>query len=125
MTENDQTENIQRLRRYVADLEAENAVLCGSQVPSASAVALKAENAELRRQLVAAVPVASGGSPGEHLTVPQVAQALNLSTWQVLRDLRESLPLSLDAKGQTVISRKDLDTYLLAKAQGRPTRRFL
>jgi hypothetical protein len=125
MTENDQTENIQRLRRYVADLEAENAVLRGGQVPSASAVTLKAENAELRRQLAAAVPVASGGSPGEHLTVPQVAQALNLSTWQVLRELRESLPLSVDAKGQTVISRKDLDTYLLAKAQGRPTRRFL
>ena len=50
---------------------------------------------------------------------------LNLSTWQVLRDLRESLPLSVDAEGQTVIARKDLDTYLLAKAQGRPTRRFL
>ena len=125
MTENDQTENIRRLHRYVADLEAENAVLRGGQVPSASAMALKAENAELRRQLAAAAPTASGGSPGEHLTVPQAAQALNLSTWQVLRDLRESLPLSVDAKGQTVISRKDLDTYLLAKAQGRPTRRFL
>jgi hypothetical protein len=125
MTENDQIENIRRLRRYVADLEAENAVLRGGQVPSASAMTLKAENAELRRQLAAAAPVASGGSPGEYLTVPQAAQALNLSTWQVLRDLRESLPLSVDAKGQTVISRKDLDTYLLAKAQGRPTRRFL
>jgi len=125
MTENDQTENIQRLRRYVADLEAENAVLRGWQVPSASAVAIKAENAELRRQLAAAAPVASGGCPGEHLTVPQAAQALNLSTWQVLRELRESLPLSVDAKGRTVISRKDLDAYLLAKAQHRPTRRFL
>jgi hypothetical protein len=125
MTENDQTENIQRIRRYVGDLEAENTVLRGGQVPSASAVAIKAENAELRRQLAAAVPIASGGSAGEHLTVPQVAQALNLSTWQVLRDLRESLPLSVDAEGQTVISRKDLDTYLLAKAQHRPTRRFL
>ena len=127
MTENDQTdqtENIHRLRRYVADLEAENALLRGSQVPSASAVALQAENAELRRQLAAA-PVTSGPGPGEYLTVPQAAQALNLSTWQILRDLRESLPLSVDAGGQTVISRKDVDTYLLAKAQGRPTRRFL
>ena len=125
MTENDQTENIHRLRRYVADLEAENAVLRGGQVPSASAVAIKAENAELRRQLAAAMPAASGGSPGEHLTVPQVAQTLNISTWQVLRELRESLPLSVDANGRTVISRKDLDAYFLAKAQGRPTRRFL
>ncbi len=125
MTENDQTENIQRLRRYVADLDAENAVLRGGQVPSTSAVALKAENAELRRQLATDMPTASGGSPGEHLTVPQVAQALNLSTWQVLRELRESLPLSVDVKGRTVISRRDLDAYLLAKAQHRPTRRFL
>jgi len=125
MTENDQTENIHRLRRYVADLEAENAVLRGSQVPSASAVALKAENAELRRQLAAAMPSAAGGGPGESLTVPQVAQELNISRWQVLRELRESLPLSVDANGRTVISRKDLDAYILAKAQGRPTMRFL
>ena len=125
MTENEQPESIQRLRRYVADLEAKNALLRGGRVPSASAVALKTENDELRRQLADASPSASGGAAGENLTVPQVAQALNLSTWQILRDLRESLPLSVDAQGRTVISRKDLDAYLLAKAQGRPTRRFL
>jgi len=117
MTENEQSENIQRLRRYVADLEAENALLRGAPVPSASAVALKTDNADLRRQLAE--------SPGENLTVPQAARALNVSTWQVLRDLRESLPLSVDPQGRSVISRKDLDAYLLAKAQGRPTKRFL
>lgn len=125
MTENEQSENIQRLRRYVADLEAENALLRGSPVPSASAVALKTDNDDLRRQLADSSPNSSGGSAGENLTVPQAAQALNVSTWQVLRDLRESLPLSVDAQGRSVISRKDLDAYLLAKAQGRPTRRFL
>ncbi len=125
MTENEQSENIQRLRRYLADLEAENALLRGAPVPSASAVALKTDNDDLRRQLADALPRASGGAAIENLTVPQAAQALNLSTWQVLRDLRESLPLSVDPQGRSVISRKDLDAYLLAKAQGRPTKRFL
>ncbi len=125
MTENEQSENIQRLGRHVADLEAENALLRGSPVPSASAVALKTDNDDLRRQLADALPRASGGAAVENLTVPQAAQALNLSTWQVLRELRESLPLSVDAQGRSVISRKDLDAYLLAKAEGRPTRRFI
>ena len=125
MIENEQSENIQRLRRYLADLEAENALLQGAPVPSASAVALRTDNDDLRRQLADSSPNSSGGAAGENLTVPQAAQALNVSTWQVLRDLRESLPLSVDAQGRSVISRKDLDAYLLAKAQGRPTRRFL
>jgi len=125
LTENEQPESTQHLRRYVADLEAENTLLRGGRVPSASAVALKTENDDLRRQMADTSPGASGGAAGESLTVPQAAQALNLSTWQVLRDLRESLPLSVDTQGQTVISRKDLDAYLLAKAQGRPTKRFL
>jgi len=127
MTENEQSENIQRLRRYVADLEAENALLRGAPVPSASAVAvaLKTDNDDLRRQLADASPNSPGATAGENLTVPQAAQALNVSTWQVLRDLRESLPLSVDPQGRSLISRKDLDAYLLAKAQGRPTRRFL
>jgi len=120
-------EDIQRLRQYVADLEAENSLLRGSAVPSASSVALRARNAELRHE-IAALSASAGDEEqagGERLTVEQTARELNVSSRQVLRELRESLPLSVDAAGRAVVAREDIDAYLLARAQGRPTKRFL
>jgi len=127
MSENDHDQDIPRLRRYVADLEAENALLKGAAVPSASAAELRARNAELRRS-IAEQAEASGqasGQDADHVSVQQAAAMLNVSTWQVLRELRESLPLSTDAGGRAVIARGDIDAYLRARAQGRCTRRFL
>jgi hypothetical protein len=54
-----------------------------------------------------------------------VAQVLNLSTYEVLRNLRDSLPMSVDDQGRPVVARQDVDAYLLARAQGRSTQRFL
>ena len=116
---------IEKLRSHVAGLEEENRRLRGQHVPSAAAVTLERQNADLRRQLAAATPSPAGPGPQDDLTLPQVAQILNVSTYQVLRDLRESLPMGLDAQGNVVVARRDVDAYLLAKAQGRCTRRFL
>lgn len=116
---------VDKLRTHVAGLEEENRRLRGLHVPSAAAVTLERQNADLRRELAAATPIPAGARPQDDLTLPQVAQMLNVSTYQVLRDLRESLPMGLDAQGNLVVARRDVDAYLLAKAQGRSTRRFL
>jgi len=121
-------EDIRRLRRYVADLEAENALLRGSAVPSASAVELRAGNAELRRRIMAfggEAERAEAANGAAYLTIEQAARELNVSAWQVLHELRQSLPLSVDAAGRAVVTRGDVDAYLLAKAEHRPTKRFL
>jgi len=118
-------EPIRKLRAYVGQLEEENLRLRGRQVPSASAVALQRENAALRRQLAERTPRPAGPAAGEHLTLPEAAQMLNVSTYEVLRDLRDSLPLGVDEQGNTVVARADVDAFLLARAQRRSTRRFL
>jgi len=125
MTGPQQITPLQRLRAHVAHLEEDNRRLRGQQVPSAAAMALQRDNAELHRQLAAATPRAAGAGAAELLTLPEVAQALGVSTYEVLRDLRESLPMGSDAAGQPVVARADLDAYLLARAAGRPTSRFL
>jgi hypothetical protein len=125
MTNEQALSPVQKLRDHVAHLEAENRRLRGQHVPSEAAVALQRENAELRRRLAGETPRASGRAGGEYLTLPEVAQTLNVSTYEILRDLRDSLPMALDDKGNTVIAKRDLDAFLLARAQGRPTRRFL
>jgi hypothetical protein len=116
---------LQKLRSHVARLEEENRRLRGQEVPSAAAVALQTENADLRRQLAAESPRAAGPAGAEYLTLPEVAQVLNVSTYELLRNLRDSLPMGVDDNGNTVVARRDVDAYLLARAQGRPTQRFL
>jgi len=125
MTGESTTAPTDKLRSYVAQLEEENRRLRGQGVPSAAAVALQRENAHLRRQIAADMPRASTSSGKEYLTLPEVAQVLNLSTYELLRNLRDSLPMSSDDQGKTVVAREDVDAYLLAHAQGRSTRRFL
>jgi len=116
---------LQKLRSYVAHLEEENLRLRGKAVPSEAAVALQRDNDRLRRQIADDMPRASSSPGREHLTLPEVAQMLNLSTYEVLRNLRDSLPMSVDDQGNPVVARRDVDAYLLARAQGRSTRRFL
>ena len=123
MTDDAAATPLDKLRRYVADLEAENHRLRGLRVPSEAAVVLQRDNADLRRQLARRAPRASRSD--EYLTLPEVAQMLNISTYEILRDLRDSLPMARDDSGQTVIARRDVDAFLLARAEGRPTRRFL
>jgi hypothetical protein len=116
---------LQKLRSYVAHLEEENLRLRGQAVPSEAAVALQRENARLRRRIAADMPRAAPSHGRQHLTLPEVAQMLNLSTYEVLRNLRDSLPMGVDDQGNTVVAREDVDAYLLARAQGRSTQRFL
>jgi len=125
MTNQPELTPVQRLRAYVAHLEEENRRLRGQRVPSVAAVALQRENAELRRRLASSTPKAVPAAGEEHLTLPEVAQILNASTYEILRDLRDSLPMAVDENGNTVVAKKDVDAYVLAKAQGRSTKRFL
>ena len=125
MTAEENLTPVQKLRAHVAHLEGENRRLRGLQGPSAAAVALQRDNADLRRKLDSATPRAAHSRGQEYLTLPQVAQVLNVSTYEVMRNLRDSLPMAVDAEGNTVVARKDVDAYLLACEQGRPTRRFL
>ncbi len=118
-------DDLDDLRRHVDELEAENRRLRGLPVPSEAAVGLQRENLALRRRLAERAPHSAGRPDGEYLTVPRVAQELSISTHAVLRDLRDSLPTAVDAEGNTVIARKDLDAFLIARAGGRSTRRFL
>ena len=124
-TNNQQAGPVGKLRAYVAHLEEENLRLRGRQVPSATAAALQRDNADLRRQLADETPRSAGPAAGQYLTLPEVAQMLNLSTYEVLRDLRDSLPTGVDPQGNTVVARADVDAVLLARAQGRSPRRFL
>ncbi len=116
---------LQKLKSYVAHLEEENLRLRGQAVPSEAAVALQRENARLRRGIAAGMPRAAPSHGRQHLTLPEVAQMLNLSTYEILRNLRDSLPMGVDDQGNTVVAREDVDAYLLARAQGRSTQRFL
>jgi hypothetical protein len=116
---------LQKLRSYVAHLEKENRRLRGQAVPSEAAVVLQRENDHLRREIAAGMPRASSPAGRDRLTLPEVAQMLNLSTYEVLRNLRDSLPMGVDDRGNTVVAREDVDAYLLARAQGRSTQRFL
>lgn len=125
MTDEGSLTPVQKLRCHVAHLEAENRRLRGQEVPSAAAVSLRRENDDLRRRLASETPQASGMAGGQYLTLPEVAQRLNVSTYEVLRGLRDSLPMSVDAEGRTVVAEADLDAHLLARAEGRPTQRFL
>lgn len=125
MTDQETPMPIEKLRSQVAGLEEDNRRLRGLHVPSAAAVALQRENDDLRRQLAADTPRPAGAAHGEYLTLPQVAQTIHVSTYQILRDLRDSLPMGVDAQGNTVVARRDVDAFLLARAQGRCTRRFL
>jgi len=125
MTDQQTPTPVEKLRSHVAGLEEENRRLRGLHVPSAAAVALERENADLRRQLAADTPRPAATAHGEYLTLPQVAQTIHVSTYQILRDLRDSLPMGVDAQGKTVVARRDVDAFLLARAQGRCTRRFL
>ena len=124
-TNNQQAGPVGKLRAYVAHLEEENLRLRGRQVPSATATALQCENADLRKRLAEETPRSAGPAAGRYLTLPEVAQMLDLSTYEVLRDLRDSLPMGVDAQGHTVVARADVDAVLLARAQGRSPRRFL
>lgn len=125
MTNDGKLTPLQKLRAYVAHLEAENLQLRGQRVPSTAAVSLQRENVDLRRQLDARTAPAASAADEEYLTLPEVAQVLGVPTYEVLRNLRESLPTALDDDGNTVVSREDVDAYLLARRQGRPTERFL
>jgi hypothetical protein len=125
MTDQETPTPIAKLQSHVAALEEENRRLRGQHVPSAAAVALQRENTDLRRQLAADTPRPAGAAFGEYLTLPQVAQTIHVSTYQILRDLRDSLPMAVDAQGNTVVARRDVHAFLLAQAQGRSTRRFL
>ncbi|MGB2820053.1 MAG: hypothetical protein WBF17_03670 [Phycisphaerae bacterium] len=116
---------LQKLRSYVAHLEQENRRLRGQAVPSEAAVVLQRENDHLRREIAAGMPRASSPAGRDRLTLPEVAQMLNLSTYEVLRNLRDSLPMGVDDRGNTVVAREDVDAYLLARSQGRSTQRFL
>jgi len=125
MTDEPKLDPLRRLRAHVAHLEAENRRLRGQEVPSAAAVRLREENGHLRRRLASLSGSAGRRDGGEHLTVQEVAQTLDMSTCEVLRTLRDSLPMGVDERGRTVVARRDLDAYLLAASQGRPTQRFL
>ena len=125
MTQEARQMPLRKLQSYVAHLQEENRLLRGQAVPSAAAVDLQQKNARLRRQIATEMPRTSSPSGREHLTLPEVAEILNLSTYEVLRNLRDSLPMGVDDAGNTVVSREDVDAYLLARAQGRSTRRFL
>lgn len=125
MTSDEKLTPVQKLRSYVAHLEQENRRLSGKDVPSAAEVALRQENAQIRRQLAAETPASAGPEHRQYLTLPEVAQVLNVSTYEVLRNLRESLPMGVDSKGKPVVARKDLEGFLLARGQGRSTQRFL
>lgn len=108
----DSQSDIHRLRQYVADLEAENALLRGAGPCPETAPH-------------GATPPGDGRADGEYLTVEQAARELNVATWQVLRELRDSLPLSVDDAGRAVVACGDVDAFLSARAQGRATQRFL
>jgi len=125
MTQEAKQTPLRQLRAYVAQLEQESRLLRGEAVPSATAVDLQRENARLRRQIAQEMPRASSPSTGQYLTLPEVAEILDLSTYEVLRGLRDSLPMGVDDAGNTVVSREDVDAFVLARAQGRSTRRFL
>ena len=125
MTSQEKLTPLQSLRAHVADLEEQNCRLRGQEAPSEAAVALRRENTELRRQIAAATPRSTRSSDEDLLTLPQVARALGLSTYEVLRHLRDSLPMSVDGDGKAVVARRDVDAYLVARHEGRPTQRFL
>ena len=125
MTSQEKLTPLQSLRAHVADLEEQNCRLRGQEAPSEAAVALRRENTELRRQNAAATPRSTRSSDEDLLTLPQVARALGLSTYEVLRHLRDSLPMSVDGDGKAVVARRDVDAYLVARHEGRPTQRFL
>ena len=125
MNERNSTQPLEDLRRRVARLEEDNRRLRGRGVPSRAAVELARSNAQLRRCIAAEMPRPAGRGGRDYLTIQQAAQELNVPTVRLLRDLRDSLPLAADAEGKLVVARRDLDALLLARAEGRSTRRFL
>lgn len=122
--------DLDRLRRQLTELEAENAQLQGRGPASRGNVELLRDNSDLRRQvgrLRDRLPAADVGPALDgrtYLTIHQVASRLNTTAADATRMLAK-IETRTDRNGQEVIAADRFEQFILDSATGSDPVRFL